>query len=75
VIKSCPAIAIERALAHASQMTVVNRSIDLGRELDRLIQARTDASALFVHWEDKYRVLDDPGLLANARSVGLFPNV
>jgi shikimate dehydrogenase len=69
------AVAIELALAHTSQITIVNRSIDRGRELTQLINDRTEASALFVHWEDKYQIPEDAGLLVNATSVGLFPDV
>jgi shikimate dehydrogenase len=69
------AIAIELALAHAAKITIVNRSIDRGQMLAKLIQDRTDASALFVHWEDEYQVPADAELLVNATSVGLFPDV
>ncbi len=69
------ALAIELALAHAAQITIVNRSIDRGQALAQLIRDRTAASALFVHWEDKYQVPADAGLLVNATSVGLFPDV
>ena len=69
------AVAIELALAHATSITIVNRSIERGRELANLIRDRTEASALFVHWEGKYQVPPHAGLLVNATSVGLFPDV
>jgi shikimate dehydrogenase len=69
------ALAIELALAHAAQITIVNRSVDRGQALAQLIRNRTDASALFVHWEGRYPVPADAGLVVNATSVGLFPDV
>ena len=69
------AVAIELALAHATSITIVNRSIERGQELANLIRDRTEASALFVHWEGKYQVPPHAGLLVNATSVGLFPDV
>ncbi|MGC8638875.1 MAG: shikimate dehydrogenase [Isosphaeraceae bacterium] len=69
------ALAIELALARAAQITIVNRSIERGFELARLIRERTEASAFFVHWEDKYQVPVDAGLLVNATPVGLGPDV
>jgi shikimate dehydrogenase len=68
-------VAIELALAHAAQFTIVNRSADRGHELVQLIRDRTDVSALFVHWEGKYQVPDNADLLVNTTSVGLFPDV
>lgn len=68
------AVAIELALAHAAHITIVNRTIERGQELAQLIVDRTETSALFVHWEDRYQIPADAELLVNATSVGLFPD-
>jgi shikimate dehydrogenase len=69
------AIAVELALAGASQITIVNRTRDRGQELARLIPERTDASASFTLWEDEYQIPESADLLVNATSIGLFPDI
>ena len=68
------AIAVELALAHAASITIVNRSIDRGQALSRLILDRTDAASSFVPWEGEYQIPERTDLVVNATSVGLYPN-
>lgn len=69
------AVATELALAHAAEISIVNRTIGRGEELARLVRDHTAANAFFVHWEGKYRIPPDVDLLVNTTSVGLFPDV
>jgi len=69
------AITVELALAGANEIIVVNRSPERGEGLVRLLNARTQANAAFVPWQDAYRVRADTDLLINATSIGLYPNV
>ncbi len=69
------AIAVELGLAHASQITIVNRSRERGEALVRLLGDRTEAAASLVEWEGKYQIPDDTDVVINATSIGLFPDV
>jgi len=69
------AIAVESALAGASKLTVVNRSETRGRELTKLINDETTASAEFVAWDRPYKIDASADILVNATSIGLFPDV
>lgn len=69
------AISVELALAGTREIIVVNRSLERGEGLVRLLNARTQANAAFVPWQGAYRVLDGTDLLINATSIGLYPGV
>lgn len=69
------AIAVELALAGAGEITVVNRSVERGEMLARLLNEQTPARADFVAWQDMYRVPEGVDLLINATSIGLYPNI
>ena len=69
------AIAVELALAGARQITVVNRSVERGETLARLVNEKTPAAAVFVAWQGAYRVPAGTDLLINATSIGLYPDV
>jgi shikimate dehydrogenase len=69
------AIAVECALAGAAAITVVNRDPRRGAELVDLINERTPARAELVVWDATFSVPDGTEILANATSVGLFPDV
>lgn len=69
------AMAVEMALAGASQITIVNRTPQRGQELVKLLNERTPAQAEFVHWQSDYTVPAEAGILVNATSIGLFPDV
>lgn len=69
------AIGVEVALAGATQLTIVNRSPERGRELASLLQERVHVDARFVPWQGDYRVPDGTDVVINATSIGLFPDV
>jgi shikimate dehydrogenase len=69
------AIAVECALAGVASITVVNRDPERGRELVELLAERTAARAELVVWETTQRVPETTGIVVNATSIGLFPDV
>ena len=69
------AIAVECALAGVASITVVNRDPDRGRELVELLAERTPARAELVVWDTTQRVPETTGIVVNATSIGLFPDV
>jgi shikimate dehydrogenase len=69
------AIAVELGLAHASQITIVNRSRERGEALVRLLGDRTEAASSLVAWEGKYHIPEDTDVVINATPIGLFPDV
>ena len=69
------AIGVEMALAGATEITVVNRSPERGRELVDLLNDRTAVRAHFVHWERDYDLPDGIDVVVNATSIGLYPDV
>jgi len=69
------AIAVELGLAHASQITIVNRSRERVEALVRLLGDRTAAASSLVAWEGKYHIPEDTDVVINATPIGLFPDV
>jgi len=69
------AIAVELGLAHASQITIVNRSRERGEALVRLLGDRTEAASSLIAWEGKYHIPEDTDVVINATPIGLFPDV
>ncbi len=69
------AITVELALAGASALTIVNRSLDRGQALSDDLASRTGVHARFVPWDRPYPVEADVDVLVNATSIGLFPDV
>jgi shikimate dehydrogenase len=69
------AIGVELALAGASSISVVNRSPERGMELVRVINENTPAKAELVSWQSEYKVKPDAGIVINATSIGLYPNL
>jgi shikimate dehydrogenase len=69
------AIAVETALAGARHVTVVNRQAGRGEALAALVRERTPAGADYVAWDHSFVVPQSAGVLVNATSVGLFPDV
>jgi shikimate dehydrogenase len=69
------AIAVELALAGASEITIVNRSPERGEALAALVAARTPASVRFVAWSGPFAAPRSAGVLVNATSIGLPPDV
>ena len=69
------AIAVELALAGASHITVVNRSVERGLELEKRIQDQTSAKTAFVPWQGTFVPDKSVDLVVNSTSIGLFPDV
>ena len=69
------AIGVEVALAGASKITIVNRTVERGEELTKLLDEKLPAEADFVPWDGVYAVPDGTDVLINATSIGLFPDV
>ncbi len=65
------AIAVELALAGASQITVVNRARARGEALADLLSARTSVQAQFVSLAGDYSIPESAAIFINATSVGL----
>jgi shikimate dehydrogenase len=68
------AIAVELALAGASSISVVNRTAERGMEV-RVINENTPAKAELINWQTEYKVKPDAGIVINATSIGLYPNL
>jgi shikimate dehydrogenase len=56
-------------------ITVVNRGRLRGQELADLVAAKTSATAEYLHWHPAMPVPAGTGIVVNATSIGLFPNV
>ncbi len=69
------AVAVELALAGAARIAVVNRSRARGEEVAALIADHTPAEATYLPWEGTFRIPEDTGIVVNATSIGLYPNV
>ncbi len=69
------AISVELALAGASHITIVNRSVERGEGLVDLLNDRVPAEATFAAWEGDYVIPAGAGVVINATSIGLFPDV
>ena len=69
------AISVEVALSGASRITIVNRTIERGEELTKLLNEKLSVDADFVPWEGVYAAPDETDVLINATSIGLFPDV
>ena len=67
------AIAVELALAGASRLTIVNRTLARAEELVQVIRQRTRVPASSVKWEGLYPVPAEADLVVNATAIGLFP--
>ena len=65
------AVGIETALAGAAQFTVVNRNIERGETLAKLIQEKTNVPTTFVPWQGDYAPPADTDVLINCTSIGL----
>ncbi|MDA1017366.1 MAG: shikimate dehydrogenase, partial [Planctomycetota bacterium] len=69
------AIGVEVALAGATHITIVNRSIGRGQELVDLLNERVSVEANFVKWDGDYSVPENTDIVINATSIGLYPDV
>jgi len=68
------AIGVEVALAGASKITIVNRTVERGEELTKLLDEKLPVEADFVPWDGVYAAPDGTDVLINATSIGLFPD-
>ena len=69
------AIAVELALAGATDVTIVNRTRERGEKLAAHIAGHTETQARFVHWRGVYRLPKTVDIVINATSIGLYPDV
>lgn len=69
------AVAPELALAGASRIVVVNRTVQRGAAMVEDLRANTDADVQFAAWEGTYPVPADTDIFVNATSIGLYPDV
>lgn len=69
------AMTVELALAGASHITIVNRSPERGQALVDLLNERTPVKVGFVLWDKTYAIPPGIDVVANATSIGLYPNV
>jgi len=69
------AIGVEVALAGATKITVVNRSVERGEELTDLLNEKVPAEAEFVAWYSTYSIPEGTDVVINATAIGLFPDV
>jgi shikimate dehydrogenase len=69
------AVCVELALAGAAQITVVNRGRERGEEVAELLRARTPARAAYQPWRGAFRIPEGTGIVINATSIGLYPDV
>ncbi|MCB1232792.1 MAG: shikimate dehydrogenase, partial [Verrucomicrobiae bacterium] len=75
------AIGVEMALAGVRRITVANRSEERGRELETLLRGPVNEAigggleVEFQPWTSDLAVPDGTGIVVNATSIGLFPDV
>ena len=69
------AMTVELALHDAAHIIVVNRNETRGLALVKLLNKNTPVTAEFVHWTEAYTVPANTDILANATSIGLYPNI
>jgi shikimate dehydrogenase len=69
------AIAVELALAGAAQITLVNRDAVRGAALVEHLNTHTKCRCGFVPWQGEFPLPADAGIVVNATSIGLSPNV
>lgn len=69
------AVATELALAGASRIAIVNRTVQRGAAMVDDLRANTGADVQFVAWEGTYAVPADTDIFVNATSIGLYPDV
>jgi shikimate dehydrogenase len=69
------ALGVELALAGARSISVVNRGVERGAELVKVINDKTPATAELIVWNKTYQVQPDADVVINATSIGLYPHV
>ena len=69
------AITFELAFAGASDLTVINRDEERGRQLVNALRKDTSSTVQFIPWSSVYVVPPEIDILVNATSIGLYPDV
>lgn len=69
------AIAVEMALAGAAKIWIVNRGLERGEELTKLLKEKTKVQAEFIKWEGTVKLPAEADIVVQATSIGLYPNV
>jgi shikimate dehydrogenase len=69
------AIATELALAGAAEIAVVNRSEVRGRKMTDDLKRNVNSTVCFEPWRGTFVVPEGVDILANATSIGLYPDV
>lgn len=69
------AVGVELALTGARRIIIVNRTEKRGEELTALLAEKTPVDASYEKWDTTFRLPGDTDILANATSIGLFPDV
>jgi shikimate dehydrogenase len=65
------AIAVELALAGTKKIYIVNRSVERGQVLTKLINEKTKARAEFIEWNKTYVIPSDATAVINSTSIGM----
>jgi shikimate dehydrogenase len=68
------AVSVELALAGAARIVIVNRNEARGRALAERVAGIGRAAVEFSPWTARYRLPEGTEVLANATSVGLYPD-
>ena len=69
------AIAVECALASASQVCIFNRTQAKAEELAKVIRENTKADANGYAWEKELKIPENTDILINATSIGFSPDI
>ena len=69
------ACAVEMALAGLTSITIVNRDPVRGQTLVDLINSATTTKAQLQVWHATYSIPSDVGIVVNATSIGLYPDL
>ncbi len=69
------AIGVELAFAGAKRIIVVNRDEARGRTLVDLLNGKTKIKAELVVWRGPYKIPAEAGIVVNATSIGLYPDL
>lgn len=68
------AIAVECALAGASSITIINRTLERAQELVDTLKKYTKAEATCEKWGEHHKIPENTDILINGTSIGLHPD-
>lgn len=69
------AISVELALAGATDITIVNRTVERGQAVVDMLNEKVGANAKLVKWDGDYDIPENTDIVINATSIGLYPDV